>query len=368
MNTQTKANIMVVDDTPDNLRLLADVLRGHGCEVRSVSSGKMALKAAKSEPPDLILLDINMPEMDGYEVCDRLKATPGLQDIPIIFISGLNDAEDRVNAFRHGAVDYVAKPFEFDEVLARVDTHLTLRRYQDELQRHNTHLSELVHQQTKEILATKEELSQAQLATIVAMSKLAEARDDDTGQHIERTQTFCRLLAHELGKTAAFAEIISVQFVEDIFNAAPLHDIGKVAISDTILLKPGKLTPEEFEIMKMHAIFGAKTLQAVHVRYQNNALVSLGIEIAHFHHEQWGGSGYPQGLAGDDIPLSARIMALADVYDALTSKRCYKDAVTHERSCEIIEKGRGVHFDPAIVDSFLAIESEFFDIRQRMND
>lgn len=368
MNPQTKGNIMVVDDTPANLKLLTGMLGEHGYEVRPLPSGKMALSAATADPPDLILLDINMPEMNGHEVCERLKADSRLREIPVIFISALSDIEDKIQAFRHGGVDYITKPFQFEEVMARVETHLTLRRYQAELQRHNTHLNEMVSEQIKEILVAKESLSNAQLATIVAMSKLAEARDADTGQHIERTQTFCRMLACELRKSSAFAASMDAQYADNIYNAAPLHDIGKVAISDAILLKPGKLTPNEFDIMKSHTTIGAEMLKSVHIRHPGNALISMGIDLAYAHHEQWNGLGYPKGLAGIGIPLSGRIMALADVYDALTSARCYKKAFMHEESCEIIVKGRGIHFDPAVVDTFLVLEAEFRETRQRMND
>jgi putative two-component system response regulator len=367
MISPEKGNIMVVDDTPANLKLLADMLGEHGYEVRPLPSGKAALKAASIDPPDLILLDINMPEMKGYEVCERLKADPLLREIPVIFISALNEIEDKIQAFRHGGVDYVTKPFQFEEVLARVETHLTLRRYQAVLQRHNTHLSELVNEQVKDILVANEKLVDAQLATIVAMSRLAETRDSDTGQHIERTQSFCRMLACELRNTPQFADMIDTQYPENIYNAAPLHDIGKVAILDAILLKPGKLTVEEFEIMKTHTTIGAQTLQSVQIRHPDNVLIALGIELAYTHHEKWNGEGYPRGLSGDNIPLSGRIMALADVYDALTSARCYKNSFTHEQSCAIIAEGRGTQFDPAVTDAFFTLEKAFRETRQRMN-
>lgn len=368
MATAHKCNIMVIDDTPANLRLLAGLLEKHGYTVRTQFDGMMALAAIEKEHPDLILLDIDMPRMNGFEVCDRIKAAPRLRDIPIIFISALSDVEDKVHAFQRGGVDYVTKPFQFDEVLARVETHLSLSRCQAELEKHNLHLNELVKEQVKEILARKEELLQAQLATILALSKLAEERDDDTGKHIERTRAFCRLLARELAKTKEFDGIIDDQFIENIYQAAPLHDVGKVAIADAILLKPGRLTSEEFDIMKTHTVRGEKTLEAVDLEYPHNVFVQMGIEIASSHHEKWNGSGYPNGISGPQIPLSARIMALADVYDALVSKRSYKDAYSHERSKNIIVDSRGTHFDPAVVDAFLAVEAEFHMILQEMND
>jgi len=321
----------------------------------------MALKAALIQPPDLILLDVMMPEMNGFEVCERLKADSALKEIPVLFISALAETADKVNAFAAGGVDYLTKPFQFEEVFARVETHLRLRSMRLELERHNLHLEELVDEKVREI-------SDAQLAILIAVTKLAEYRDDETGHHIERTRMFCSILAGRLRRQPPWDEIVTGDYVENIFRAAPLHDIGKVGIPDCILLKPGKLTPEEFEIMKTHSIIGASTLQTVQSRCPNSILVSMGIAIARSHHEKWDGSGYPDGLAGDNIPPSARIMALADVYDALRSKRPYKPPFTHEKSLEIIQGGAGRHFDPAVVDAFSAAEFEFAEVRRRMDD
>ncbi len=354
-------NIMVVDDTPANLKLLANMLRNNGYEVRPLQSGKMALNAARMRPPDLILLDINMPEMSGYEVCEHLKADLDLRGIPVIFISALTEAEDKVQAFHRGGVDYVTKPFQSEEVLARVKTHLELRR-------HQVSLETLVRQQVQEIVHTKEELSQAQLATILALSKLAEARDGDTGHHIERTQTFCRLLAEELRRRPSLSECIDDIFIESLYHAAPLHDIGKVGVPDAVLRKPGRLTADEFETMKQHTVLGSYTLEAVRIGYPKNVFVKLGIEIARSHHEKWNGTGYPDALTGEHIPISARIMALADVYDALTSHRCYKKAFPHEKCREIIVSERGTHFDPEVVDAFMVCETHFSDVREQMGD
>ena len=204
------------------------------------------------------------------------------------------------------------------------------------------------------------------MATLVALSKQAEARDEDTGKHNERTQVYCKMLAYESGKVPAFAGIINMQFVEDMYYASPMHDIGKVTIPDAILLKPGKLTPDEFEVMKTHAEKGAKTLETVQIQYPDNDFVSLGIDISRFHHEKWNGKGYPQGRAENDIPLSARIMSLADVYDALTSVRCYKKAFSHEDSCNIIAEERGVSFDPELVGIFLKSEADFNQVRRTL--
>lgn len=361
IEVKERSNIMIVDDTPQNLKLLAELLKEQGYHVRPLPSGEKALRAAEAEPPDLILLDINMPVMDGFEVCKKLKENEQLRDVPVIFISALNDTQDKVFAFNAGGQDYITKPFQFDEVLVRVKTHLRIERLQRELAWHNRELEERVDEQVKEI-------SDSQVATIVALAKLAESRDDDTGKHIERVQIFCRLLAERMGEMPKYAATISKTFVENIFYAAPLHDVGKVGINDSILLKPGKLTPEEFEIMKTHSVIGWRTLEEVRKKYPKNALITMGIAIAHYHHEKWDGSGYPEKLAGEAIPLEARIMAVADVYDAVRSKRVYKEAFTHEKSRQIILEGKGKHFDPDAVDAFMAIDAKFDRIRTQMQD
>ena len=347
--------IMIVDDTPANLKLLTEMLQGQGCRVLALPDGAKALAAAARCPPDLILLDITMPELNGFEVCERLKAEPALKDIPVIFISALTETVDKVKAFSAGGVDYVTKPFQFEEVHARVRTHLRLRALQLELDRRNQHLERLVQEKVAEI-------SDSQLATIVALANLAESRDDSTGAHIERTQSLCRLLATALRADPRHAGGITDAFIESIHHAAPLHDVGKVGISDAILLKPGKLTETEFEVMKTHSTIGADTLQSARRKYPRNTLLNMGIAIARSHHERWDGSGYPDGLAGEDIPLSARVMAVADVYDALRARRPYKEPFTHEEAAKVIEDGTGTHFDPALVEAFKSVAARFDEV------
>ncbi len=340
-----RGNILVVDDVPANLTLLTGMLKEKGYRVRPVPSGKLALKAVEHEAPDLILLDITMPGMNGFEVCQKLKQDKRFHDIPIIFISALTETLDKVKAFGSGGVDYVTKPFQFDEVEARVETHLKLRRYQ-------AHLEDLVQEQVKEI-------SDSQISTIFALSKLSESRDKETGEHLERVQIYCKMLAEKLSQQEPYNSVIDAAFIHNIFNASPLHDIGKVASPDYVLLKSGKLTEEEFAMMKKHAHVGANTMAAVQQVYKKNAFINMGITIARNHHERWDGTGYPDGLKGEDIPLAARIMAIADVYDALRSNRCYKGAFSRDRSRELIEDGSGTQFDPALVVAFLALEEEF---------
>jgi putative two-component system response regulator len=356
-----KPSILVVDDTPANLQLLASMLKERGYRTRPVPSGLLALQAALSEPPDLILLDINMPEMNGFEVCQSLKADEKLKDIPVIFISALNEVLDKVRAFAVGGVDYITKPFQFDEVQARVNTHLKLWHLQQELEKHNRQLGKLVQAQVKKI-------SDTQMAMIFALAKLAESRDDDSGKHLDRVQAFCKKLAEGLARVPRFGRQVDAKFIENIYYASPLHDIGKVAIPDRIVLKPGKLTPEEFEVMKTHAALGADKLEAVQRQFPGNALLDMGIAIAKFHHEKWNGGGYPLGLAGEAIPLAARIMAVVDVYETLRAKRCYKDAFSHEQSVGIIVSSSETHFDPEIVKVFLDLQEEFRAVRDEMND
>jgi putative two-component system response regulator len=293
-----------------------------------------------------------MPEMNGYEVCRQLKADQRFCDIPVIFISAMTETLDKVTAFSSGGVDYITKPFQFEEVEARVKTHLKLRRYQ-------VSLEDLVKEKVKEI-------SDSQMSAIFALSKLAESRDAITGKHLERVQIFCRILAKRLSLESPYKTMMSAEFLRDISNASPLHDIGKVAIADSILLKPGELTPSEFEVMKTHATIGAHTLGEVKELYPGNSFINMGIFIARSHHERWDGSGYPDGLAGDAIPLPARIMAVADVYDALRSRRCYKEPMNRLQSREIIIHGSGSQFDPILVDGFCGVEAELDRIGRDM--
>lgn len=346
---------MVVDDTPQNLRLLESLLTERGYRVFALPNGEAALKAAAKSPPDLILLDIDMPGINGYEVCRRMKADPGLAEIPIIFISALSETVDKVRAFEAGGVDYVTKPIKFDEVAARVSTHLKIRTLQASLEEHNRQLEHIVAAQVRKI-------SESQMATIFALAKLAENRDTDTGEHLERVQEYCRVLAVALQERSEYSGLVTDDFIANIYQASPLHDIGKVAIPDSILLKPGRLTDEEFEIMRTHATVGAETLTAVLDKFPENAFVAMGIDIAMYHHERWDGAGYPEGLAGDRIPLPARVMAVVDVYDAFRSDRCYRSGLTHEATREIILDGRASQFDPVIADKFKELEAVFSEI------
>jgi putative two-component system response regulator len=359
MDTMDNARIMVVDDVSTNLKLLDLLLTSEGYRVDTYTRGIDALEAATTAPPDIILLDVSMPEMDGYEVCRRLKNEEHLQNIPVLFISAHAETADKVKGFEVGGVDYITKPFHVAEVRARVGTHLKLARLQNMLQQQNADLEKRVEEKVAEVYS-------AQLSTITALAKLAEHRDNDTGKHLERVQRYTHILAVRLQEKRVYVGEIDDRFIHNLYHATPLHDIGKVSIPDRILLKPGRLDPDEFEVMKTHTTVGAETLAAVYADYQSNEFLSLGVAITRSHHERWDGAGYPDRLAGTEIPLSARIMAVADVYDALRSKRVYKGAKPHGDTVAIICDGSGTQFDPEIVAAFLSIEQEFSQIDETM--
>ena len=357
-----RQTILVVDDTPDNIALLSTLLKDR-YKVRAANNGERALAIAAGQPrPDLILLDIMMPGMDGYEVCERLKVDPHTADIPVIFLTAKVQVEDEEFGLRLGAVDYITKPISPPIVLARVETHLTLKRARQFLQDRNAYLEAEVWRRSREVMAIQE-------VTIMAMASLAETRDNATGNHIRRTQHYVRALAQHLRHHPRFSAALNDETIELLFKSAPLHDIGKVGIPDRILLKPGRLTPDEFEIMKTHAALGRDAIAAAE-RYLDtpDSFLRFAREIAYSHQEKWDGSGYPEGLWGEQIPLSARLMAVADVYDALISRRIYKPALPHEQAVAMIREGRDQHFDPDIVDAFLECAEQFRTIAARFAD
>ena len=349
--------VMIVDDTPANLKILTEILRINGYRVVAFPNGEMAISAANKNPPSLILLDIMMPNIDGFQVCEELKNSINTKDIPVIFISALNNSKDKTEAFEKGGVDYITKPFQPEEVIARVKTHISIFEMKNELIDYNHKLEEMVSEKVREI-------SDSQKASSLALAKLTESRDYDTGKHIERVQSFCLILANEL-KNTKYKDDVTQEFLDLLYYAAPLHDIGKVGIPDNILLKPEKLSDEEFDIIKTHVTIGADTLKSVSEIYCNNKIIEMGIEICRYHHEKWDGSGYMERLKGEQIPLSARIMALVDAYDAIRSERPYKKALGHKEACNLIIKDRDTHFDPIIVNAFLKVGDEFRDVYEK---
>lgn len=304
-----------------------------------------------------------MPDIDGYEVCRQLKADPRSREIPVLFLTGRGNPDDEALGLSLGAVDYISKPANPAIVLARVKTHLELKRTRDFLQDQNSFLEAEVQRRTQEVSTVQE-------VTIQALASLAETRDLDTGNHIRRTKHYVRALAIKLRKHPRFAHFLDDdQTIDILYKSAPLHDIGKVGIPDRILLKPGRYEAEEFEIMKGHSNLGYQALrQAERELGQELPFLRHAKDIVLYHHEKWDGGGYPKGLAGDDIPVSARLMAVADVYDALISRRVYKEGMPHERAVKILLEGRGQHFDPDMLDAFLDIQGEFREIAKRYAD
>lgn len=344
-----RPTVLVVDDVPENIAAMVALLQDQ-YRVKVATRAATALQRAREAPPDLILLDVSMPGMDGYEACRQLKADPRTASLPVIFLTARAEAHDEALGFEVGAVDYIMKPVNAPVARARIASQLTLKQAHDFLRDRSAWLEAEVQRRTREITLIED-------ATIIALAALAETRDNETGNHIRRTQHYVSALARKLQHDPHFAAQL-----DD-------NDIGKVGIPDRILLKPGKLTAEEFEVMKTHTTLGRDAIADAEAQCgTTSSFLRYAREIAHHHHEKWDGSGYPDGLAGDAIPLSARLMAVADVYDALISRRVYKAAFTHEDAARIIAEGRGRHFDPRVIDAFLAITGEFHAIALQYAD
>lgn len=360
MKKLNDCTVLLVDDTEANIDILVCAL-GDDYDLAVALDGQSALDYIALSRPDIILLDIMMPGMDGYEVCDRLKANPASAGIPIIFLTAVTDIDSKTRAFAAGAVDYITKPFEIAEVQARVKTHLSLMLAQLELSLQNVILEERVIERTREISLTQE-------TTIEAIACLAEYRDPETGGHIKRTKNYVKAMAEALKRLPKYKDQITDGWIDLLYRSAPLHDIGKVGVPDDVLFKPGKLTPDEFEAIKQHTIMGYNSLFLSSQRLGESSFLKLGLELTRSHQEKWDGSGYPDGLAEEAIPLAARIMAIADVYDALISKRVYKPPYTHDKAIAIIRNDSGTHFDPELVEVFLGIHEQFRQIALNFAD
>lgn len=354
--------VLVVDDTPENLTLISSLLKDL-YTVKVANSGEKALKYLENgQAPDLILLDIMMPGLSGYEVIKKIKENPKTHDIPVIFLTAMASMEDEEKGLKMGASDYITKPISPSIMLARIKTQLENKMAADFLKNHNAYLE-------SEVAKRTEEISAIQNVTILAMASLAETRDSETGNHIRRTQKYVRILAKKLQHHPRFEHFLSDAMIETLYKSAPLHDIGKIGIPDKILLKPGKFTPEEFEMMKGHTTLGKSAIESAEKQLGMEVdFLKIAKEIAYAHQEKYDGSGYPLGLSGDEIPISARLMAVADVYDALISRRVYKEAMGHERAVEIILEGNGTHFDPDIVTAFSELVEEFKAIAESFSD
>lgn len=356
-----KPTVLIVDDSPANLSLLAGLLH-ESYTVKAVNHGAKALQVARDESPDLILLDIMMPEISGYEVCRELKKESATRTIPVIFLTSKTEADSEEIGMSLGAVDYITRPINPDILLSRVRAHFLNASHARTMRVNNEYLE-------YEVAKRGRELAALQQVTILALASLAEVRDQDTGNHLRRTQNYMRALGHKLRHHPRFANYLSEDVIDMLFKCAPLHDIGKVGIPDRILLKPGRYAPHEFAIMKSHPTLGYDALMHAQASTgESLGFLEIAKQIVYSHHEKWDGSGYPQGLAGDAIPVPARLMAMADVYDALISRRVYKEGMSHAQASQIIEEGRGTHFDPDVVDAFLALAEEFQDIAMRYAD
>ncbi|MGR9053516.1 MAG: response regulator [Gammaproteobacteria bacterium] len=354
--------ILIVDDDPNNLTTLGRLLHPE-YNVLAAPSGERALQiVAGSKKPDLILLDVVMPGMDGYQVLGALRELAPCQTIPVIFVTGLDSVEDEEHGLKLGAVDYITKPYRPSIIKARVRTHLELKYARDRLANQNAYLEAQVASRTEEIVLIQD-------VTINAMAELAETRDPETGYHIYRTQEYVRLLARTLQSHPRFLGFLSDIVVDLLVKAAPLHDIGKVGIPDYILLKPGKLTAEEWEIMKTHAILGTQTIErATRDAGHSIELLEIAKQVTHFHHEKWDGSGYPCGLKQDAIPIPGRLMAVADVFDAMTTRRPYKQPIPVDRVRDMMIADKGSHFDPDVIEAFQAVFENFSDICRKYQD
>jgi cyclic di-GMP phosphodiesterase len=343
---EKKPLVLVVDDEESNRRVLHAMLEAEGYRITLAPDGPQALAAAAAQTPDLVLLDVMMPGMDGFEVTARLKADGRMRGVPVILCTALDDRDARLHGLKAGAEDFVTKPIDRVELMIRVRNLLKLKEYSDFLANYNRLLEERVTERSRELTASYRE-------TIVTLNRAASYKDEETGAHVSRISFYTAELAAELGLDAAFRDTIH--------HASPMHDVGKIAIPDAILLKPGRFAPDEWEVMKTHSGLGAKLLAGGRSPY-----LAMGAEIALSHHERWDGGGYPDGLAGEAIPLSARIMNICDQYDALRSKRSYKPAFAHERTLEIIIVGDGrtlpAHFDPEVLEAFKSCAGRFRDI------
>ena len=343
--------IIMVDDDLTNLIVARNNLIGK-YDILTAPSGEKLFRLLEKVTPDLILMDVEMPDMNGYEVIQVLKNTGKTAHIPVIFLTARQDPESEIMGLNLGAVDYVTKPFSKELLIKRIDLHLLIEKQKRELMKYSLSLEGEVDKKTRTVL----ELQNALLKTV---AELVEFRDNVTGGHIDRTQHYLRLLVDFLMEHGVYSGELAHWDINLFIMSSQLHDVGKISIRDDILMKPGKLTEEEFETMKKHTVFGVNIIRKIEESTTENAFLQYAEVLAGSHHEKWDGSGYPYGLRGEDIPLMGRLMAIVDVYDALTNDRPYKKAFSHGEAVEIIKKGRGGHFDPNIVDVFLIHEQEF---------
>jgi len=351
-NAATKRKtIFLVDDNITNLTMGRNVLSGL-YNVATVDNGERLLKMLEKTIPDMILLDVEMPEMNGYDVIKVIKSKKETKHIPIIFLTAKSDSDNELEGLSLGAIDYIIKPFSPPLLLKRIETHLLVESQKKELWNYNQNLQSLVDAKTKTVL-------ELQNAILRAMAELVENRDDITGKHLERTQTYLSLLIAAISKHSLYADEIRDWNMDLVLLSSQLHDVGKIMVKDEILKKNGKLTDEEFAEMKKHTICGEKIIEKIKRNATEHEFLEHARIFAATHHEKWDGTGYPRKLKGTKIPLQGRLMAIADVYDALVSDRPYKKAFSHEEAVKIISENRGTHFEPGLVDIFLELSDKF---------
>lgn len=352
---EEKPRILAVDDEDRNLRLMEAMLLPLGYDVIMARNGEEALEEIRTNPPDVVLLDIMMPGMNGFEVARRLKTDPVQRLIPIVMVTSLKDVEDRVKGLEAGADDFLTKPVDAMELRARVASSLKIKAYNDHMMNYQKKLEADIAIRTAQLHLAYIKVQNASLDTIHRLSKAAEYKDEHTGDHIQRMSRYCVAIARRMG--------LAQKVLDSILYAAPMHDIGKIGIPDRILLKPRRLKPDEWKIMKRHTIIGGQILQGSDVGF-----IRLAEVIAMTHHERWDGNGYPKGIGGNAIPLVGRITSVADVFDALTSRRPYKEPIDVDESCSIISEGRGIRFDPGVVDAFFSGIDEILEIKNQFPD
>ena len=339
-----RKHVLIIDDDATNLKVAKKILNPE-YKISLLISGIQALKFLSKNKPDLILLDIDMPDMDGYETLIKIRQNPELCDIPVILLTDLSNSENYIKEIESGTVDFIIKPFIPQIMLSRIKIHLEFSEYKNDLENK-------VHEKT-------EIIEHLQDVMMLSLAELVECRDENTGGHVKRTAEYVRILTEEIVEAGLYNDILTEEYIKDIVRSAPLHDVGKIGIDDSTLLKAGALDDEEFEHMKNHAELGGQTIQKMINETNVESFLYIAKDMAHYHHEKWDGSGYPCGLKGEEIPISARIMAIADVYDALTTKRPYKEAFDHDVAVKIITDGKGKMFDPKIVDVFEEIHYKF---------
>lgn len=346
-----KAKVLIVDDVTTNLAVLSDIVRGAGHNAIPVQGVREAEERMKEMLPDIILSDISMPDIDGYEFCERLKADSRTADIPVMFISAMTDTESKKRGYEAGVVDFITKPFDWIEVKLRIERQLETKAIQKELEEYNKRLHKMVHDHVVKITDDERHL-------IYSLVRLAESREDPTGTHMLHVSVNSQILAQALRLSPLFEKQITNNFIQDIILAAPLHDIGNMSISDRILLKKGSLTADEMRVIKTHPEVGARTLMEVYSRNEYSRYLGMAIDIAFYHHERWDGKGYPKGFKGSVIPLAARLFSIVDSYDTLTRDKSYRPAYSHEEALNIIASEQGSKFDPDIVKIFLKIQDK----------